>query len=102
VTHEYFSSDADAIEEFLLMGRRNLAVMAATECPEAMDDLMPLLRKMAASEDAQVARAISEYLAEGRPHARLKWVEDEWFGPATPTPARMLKNTPGITAPGGR
>jgi hypothetical protein len=63
--HEYFSSDADAIEEFLLMGRRNLAVMAATECPEAMDDLLPLLQKMAASDDPQVARAITEYLADG-------------------------------------
>ncbi len=67
--HEFFSGDAAAIEEFLEMGRKRLAVMTATESPEQIYELLPLLQKMAASEDPQVAAAIKTYLAKGYSHA---------------------------------
>jgi hypothetical protein len=74
--HEFFSGDADAIEEFLRMGRKHLAVMTATERPENIYELLPLLQKMAASDDPQIARAIKTYLADGRPHAGSQFVDD--------------------------
>jgi hypothetical protein len=67
--HEFFWADADAIEEFLDMGRKKLAVMTATESPEKIYELLPLLQKMAASEDQEIAAPIRVYLAEGRTHA---------------------------------
>jgi hypothetical protein len=50
--------------------------MAATEHPESIYDLLPLLQKMAASGDPQIARAITTYLAEGRHHAGTEFVDD--------------------------
>ncbi len=74
--HEFFSRDAEAIEEFIRMGRKNLALMTATECPEAIYDLLPLLQKMAASDDPLISRTITKYLAEGRHHAGIDFAAD--------------------------
>jgi hypothetical protein len=67
--HEFFYADAEAIEEFIAMGRKELAVMTATESPESIYELLPLLQKMAASEDQEISARIRVYLAEGRTHA---------------------------------
>lgn len=69
--HEFLSGDADAIRELLQMGRLELAVMTATEEPEAIDHLLPVLTEMAASEDPRVSAAIRKYLAEREQHAGL-------------------------------
>jgi len=74
--HEFFSRDAEAIEEFISMGRKNLALMTATESPEAIYDLLPLLQKLAASGDPLIARTIKAYLASGRPHAGIAFGDD--------------------------
>lgn len=74
--HEFFAGDAAAIEEFLAMGRKNLAVMTATESPDLIYDLLPVLQKMAQSDDPQVARAITMYLSVGRHHAGTSFVDD--------------------------
>jgi hypothetical protein len=74
--HEFFSKDADAIEEFIGMGRKKLALMTATESPEAIYELLPLLQRLAASDDPMIARAIKAYLADGRPHAGIALADD--------------------------
>jgi hypothetical protein len=67
--HELFSSDADAIRQFLRMGRNELAVMTATENPSAIDDLLPVLKEMSMSDNTQVSAAIREYLSVRSHHA---------------------------------
>ena len=62
--HELFAFDAGAIRELLKMGRTELAVMTATEEPNAIPELLPLLDEMAASTDPAVSAAIREYLRE--------------------------------------
>jgi len=69
--HELFAVDANAVREFLEMGRKELAVMTATEEPSAMAELLPVLNDMAASDDPEVSAAIREYLASGSHHAGL-------------------------------
>jgi hypothetical protein len=69
--HELFASDVNAIREFLKMGRRHLAVMTATEEPNAIPELLPVLTEMAASSDPALAAAIREYLSAESHHAGL-------------------------------
>ncbi len=60
--HELFAFDPNAIRGFMEMGRRDLAVMTATEDPRAIPELLPVLKEMAASSDPAVAASIREYL----------------------------------------
>ena len=69
--HELFAFDENAVREFLKMGRRDLAVMTATEEPDAIPELLPVLKEMCASSDPAVAAAIREYLSVGSHHAGL-------------------------------
>ncbi len=75
--HEFFDLDEDAIREMLRMGRRYLAVMTATDRPEAIDRMMGVLQEMANSEDADVARAIQEYLKVRTHHAGLQYMPEK-------------------------
>ena len=54
------------------MGRKELALMTATEAPEAIPDLLPTLNKMASSSDRVVAAAIREYLLHKTHHAGIQ------------------------------
>ena len=72
--HEYFELDEDAIREMLRMGRKRLAVMTATQAYEAIDRMAAVLQEMANSDDANVARAIQEYLKVRAPHAGLRYM----------------------------
>ena len=75
--HEYFDLDEDAIREMLRMGRNYLAVMTATDRPEAIDRMMGVLEEMANSDDANVARAIQEYLKVRAHHAGLQYMQEK-------------------------
>jgi len=70
--HELFSDDANAIREFLMMGRKELAVMTATDRPSAIPDLLPVLEEMSASSDPEIAAAIREYLSVKTHHAGMQ------------------------------
>lgn len=59
--HEFFHFDPDAMCEFLAMGRSGLAVMTATEAPEEIPQLLPVLTQMAASDDPEASAAIRQY-----------------------------------------
>jgi hypothetical protein len=74
--HELFDRDAGAIREFLIMGRKELAVMTATETRDAIPELLPILREMASSSDPAVSTTIRDYLSRESHHA----------GDATPNP----------------
>jgi len=71
--HEFFSCDAAAIEEILNMGREHLAVLTATEEPECIDRLLPLLTKMSQSSNPRIAGAIQIYLKERVSHAGMRF-----------------------------
>jgi len=75
--HEFFDLDEDAIREMLRMGRKYLAVMTATDRPEAIDQMMGVLEEMAKSGDADVARAIQEYLRVRAHHAGLRYMPEK-------------------------
>ena len=75
--HEFFSCDAAAIEEMLNMGREHLALLTATEEPQCIDRLLPLLTKMSQSPSPRVAGAIQMYLKERRHHAGMNCFDDE-------------------------
>jgi len=75
--HEYFDRDQDAIRQMLRMGRKYLAVMTATQCPEAIDQMAGVLQEMANSDDANVARAIQEYLKVRGPHDGLQYMPEQ-------------------------
>ncbi|HEV8412519.1 MAG TPA: hypothetical protein VGQ49_02915 [Bryobacteraceae bacterium] len=75
--HEFFDLDEDAIREMLRMGRKYLAVMTATDRPEAIDRMMGVLSEMANSDDGNVARAIQEYLKVRAPHAGLRYMPEK-------------------------
>jgi hypothetical protein len=68
------SFDADAIRQFVKMGRNELAGMTATEDPSAIDDLLPVLNEMSASDDPHLSAAIREYLSVRSHHAGLHHV----------------------------
>jgi hypothetical protein len=70
--HELFFDDASAIREFLKMGRKHLAVLTATEEPNAIPKLMPALQEMASSSDPVVSAAIREYLSIRSTHAGMQ------------------------------
>jgi hypothetical protein len=69
--HEFFYSDGEAILEFLRMGRKELALLTATEEPTCIPQLLPVLNQMAACGDAEVERTIREYLQSQSHHAGL-------------------------------
>jgi hypothetical protein len=69
--HEFFCSDGEAILGFLWMGRKELALLTATEEPTCISQLLPVLEQMAASGDADVERVIREYLRRQSHHAGL-------------------------------
>ena len=70
--HEYFSYDADGIREMLRMGRKKLAMLTATENPEAIEVLRELLAELAQSDDPQISRTIQTYLRESWHHAGME------------------------------
>ena len=72
--HELFARDASAIREFLYMGRKELALMTATEEPEAIPESLPVLNEMASSDDVEVSTAIRKYLVIRSHHAGLALV----------------------------
>jgi hypothetical protein len=72
--HELFSLDDSAIRQFMEMGRTELAVMTATEEPDAIDTLLPVLNEMVASDQPAVSAAIREYLSVRTHHAGLHHV----------------------------
>ena len=74
--HEYFDRDQDAIREMLRMGRKYLAVMTATQRYDAIDRMAGVLQEMANSDDANVARAIQEYLKVRGPHAGIQYMPE--------------------------
>jgi hypothetical protein len=74
--HEFFSCDTAAIEEILKMGREHLAVFTATEEPECIDRLMPLLTNMSQSSNPRVASAIQMYLKERTTHAGMSFFDN--------------------------
>jgi hypothetical protein len=69
--HEFFCSDGEAILGLLRMGRKELALLTATEEPTCIPQLLPVLEQMAASGDADVERVIREYLRRQSHHAGL-------------------------------
>ena len=75
--HELFSWDPDSIREFLKMGRTYLAVLTATESPEALPKLLPVLKEMAESSDPAVSAAIREYLAEPSSHGGMQHMRED-------------------------
>ena len=82
--HELFSLDADAIREFLGMGRKNLAVLTATQEPYRIPEMLPVLNEMASSDDPSVSAAIREYLSVRAPHAGMEYMREpgeelSWF-----------------------
>lgn len=74
--HEYFEFDEAAIRELLRMGRKHLAVMTATQAYKDIDRMAGVLHEMADSEDANVARAIQEYLKVRAPHAGMQFMPE--------------------------
>jgi len=75
--HEYFEFDEGAVREMLRMGRKRLAVMTATQGYEAIDQMSGVLEEMASSDDANVARAIQEYLKVRAPHAGMQFMPEK-------------------------
>jgi hypothetical protein len=71
---EFLSSDGAAIEEMLEMGRDDLALMTATNIPENVELLRPVLESMARSEDPRIAKAIQSYLAEHGQATGRQWL----------------------------
>jgi hypothetical protein len=67
--HEFFERDPAAIEELLKMGRELLALITATAAPDAIPELMPVLKKMAASPNPRISQAIRKYMVVRRRHA---------------------------------
>jgi hypothetical protein len=78
--HELFQDDPHAIRAMLDMGRRNLAVLTATQYPNAIDAIRDVLDLMAQSDDPVVSRAIQTYLEERRHHAGCEFLPAPWFG----------------------
>jgi hypothetical protein len=73
--HEFFSRDADAIREFLKMGRKDLAILTATQDQAAISALLPVLKEMAASNDEDVSTAIRHYLSSPSHHEGLQYLD---------------------------
>jgi len=71
---EFLCSDGAAIEEILAMGRDDLALMTATNIPENVELLRPVLEAMARSENPKVAKAIQAYLAEHGQSSGRQWL----------------------------
>jgi hypothetical protein len=74
--HEFFDLDPDGIRELLRMGRPYLAVLAATESPESIDQMRNLLKEMLKWPDERVRKAIEAYLQNPCHHRGT-----EFFGP---------------------
>jgi hypothetical protein len=74
--HEYFCSDAEAIEEMLEMGRHGLAVLTVTEEPNNIELLQPVLDRMTRHDHPGVARAIRHYLVEREHHSGWQFMEE--------------------------
>jgi hypothetical protein len=58
------------------MGRERLAVFTATEEPECIDRLLPLLTKMSQSSNPRVASVIQMYLKERSTLAGMSFFDD--------------------------
>jgi hypothetical protein len=71
---EFFSADGAAIEELLAMGREDLALMAATNFPDHVELLRPVLESMARSENPRIASAMRSYLAEHGQASGRQWL----------------------------
>ncbi len=78
--HELFQDDPDAIRAMLDMGRRNLAVLTATQDPNAINSLRDVLDSMAQSDDPVASRAIQTYLEQRHHHAGCEFLPHPWFG----------------------
>jgi|CXWL01.1.fsa_nt_gi hypothetical protein len=61
--HEIFGGSADYIRRLMAMGHDELAIEAATEVDERIDDLAPLLVELGHRDDAEVCRLASWSLA---------------------------------------
>jgi hypothetical protein len=88
--HEFFFDDTDAVREFLRMGRTELAVLTASEEPNSIPLLAPVLQEMASSCDPAVSAAIREYLSTRSSHAGLQHLETSDPNP-TPVPDTPLR-----------
>lgn len=71
---EYLCSDGAAIEELLEMGREDLALMTATNLPENVELLRPVLESMARHPNDQIARSVQSYLAEHGQSTGRQWL----------------------------
>jgi hypothetical protein len=61
--HERLAGRADAVERLVELGEVRLAVETATEIDEPIAELLPVLRRLAADPDDDVARAAAWHLA---------------------------------------
>jgi hypothetical protein len=61
--HELFGGRAGLVERLVALGHQRLAVEAATEVDEPIEELVPVLRQLAASRDDEVARPAAWQLA---------------------------------------
>ncbi|MEO5925393.1 MAG: hypothetical protein ABIR70_16350 [Bryobacteraceae bacterium] len=78
--HELFAADPNAISAMLQMGRRNLAVMTATQDPSQVDTIRQVLETMARSRDPEVSQAIQKYLEHPMDHWGTEFLSGTRFG----------------------
>jgi hypothetical protein len=71
---EFFCADGAAIEELIDMGREDLALMAATNLPENVELLRPVLEAMARSANGRISSAMRAYLAEHGQASGRQWL----------------------------
>ncbi len=61
--HEYFSNDPIAIQKLIEIAREDIAIQAATEEKQFVQDLKPLLIELGNSKDKEIVRLASWHLA---------------------------------------
>ncbi|MEM9216243.1 MAG: hypothetical protein AAGD25_18095 [Cyanobacteria bacterium P01_F01_bin.150] len=82
--HEKFDQDVDAIQRLIKMGRTDIAISAATEAAEKVDELQPLLMELGYKEDSLTIRLASWHLAyyyhvahpNGIEQGYVEWIND--------------------------
>jgi len=71
---EFLSADGAAIEELIEMGRDDLALMTATNIPDNVELLRPVLEAMARSENPKLSQAMQSYLADHGQSTGKQWL----------------------------
>lgn len=61
--HEYYDFEPEMVMKFIDRGRAWLALMCATEAPQAVDGMKPVLERLSTTRDAAIAEAAKGHLA---------------------------------------